>query len=322
MSTLYLDLQGLELRAQGKHLCLYQNGERRGTVPLHLTRRVVVRGNATLTTDVLGLLAESGVGLLVLAGRHGRRVATLLGQPHGDVARRVAQYRWHAEPERRLRWARTAVQLKLRGQRRMLLEAAASRADLRPRLLVACERIAAQIRAARTAGSNLDARTELARLNGIEGAAAAAYFAAFTELFPPSLEFRDRNRRPPKDPVNAALSLGYTLLHFAAVQACHRAGLDPWLGCYHELAYNRESLACDLVEPLRPRLDGWVWRLFADRELRAEHFGRDGESCLLDKAGRAHYFAAWERLAPRLNRVLLRYAHSLARQLDHEATGP
>ncbi len=62
---------------------------------------------------------------------------------------------------------------------------------------------------------------------------------------------------PPKDQVNAALSLAYTLLHTDAVIACHAAGLDPLIGFYHDLSFSRESLACDLVEPLRPRVDAY-----------------------------------------------------------------
>lgn len=316
MSTLYLDRRGLELRAEGRHLCLYETGERRSTVPLHLLRRIVIRGSTTLSTDVLGLLAEANVGLLVLSGRQGRRVATLLGQPHGDTARRVAQYRWYTDPDQRLRWARVVVQLKLRSQRRMLLRAAALRGDLKPTLEVGAQRITKQLNGLRNEPREQNAQMRLARLNGVEGAAAAAYFAAYTQLFPPSAEFRERNRRPPKDPVNACLSLGYTLLHFAAVQACHHAGLDPYLGCYHELAYGRESLACDLVEPLRVRIDTWVWRMFAERDLRGEHFSRDGEACLLGKTGREHFFAAYETIAPELRRALHRYAGGVARQLS------
>ena len=93
------------------------------------------------------------------------------------------------------------------------------------------------------------------RLRGIEGAAAAAYFQGFTRLFPPSLEFTGRNRRPPRDPVNAVLSLSYTPLHFEAVQAVCAAGLDPLIGFYHELVFGRESLASDLIEPLWPKVD-------------------------------------------------------------------
>ena len=144
-------------------------------------------------------------------------------------------------------------------------------------------------------------------LRGLEGAAAAAYFNAYTRLFPESLGFHRRTRRPPRDPVNACLSLAYTLLHFDAVQACHGAGLDPLIGFYHDLYHGRESLASDFLEPLRPYVDRWVRELFRTRQLEAGAFRQDGDACLLDKHGREVFYKAYETFAnPR--RKLLRRA--------------
>lgn len=151
---------------------------------------------------------------------------------------------------------------------------------------------------------------------GLEGAGAAAHYAALTALFPPSLNFTGRNRRPPRDPVNACLSLGYTLLHFEAVRAAYGAGLDPLLGFFHEPAYGRESLACDLIEPLRPRLDAWVWTLFRERRLRAHDFVEDKGACLLAKAGRQTFYAAYEIWAPPCRRYLRRESYRLANGLN------
>ncbi len=116
---------------------------------------------------------------------------------------------------------------------------------------------------------------------GIEGAAAHLYFQALTEVFPPAMGFRGRQRRPPPDPVNALLSLGYSMLHTQAVNSCRMVGLDPAIGFYHELAYGRESLAADLIEPLRPRYDRWAWRLLAEKQLRDYHFNRTANGCSL-----------------------------------------
>jgi CRISP-associated protein Cas1 len=165
---------------------------------------------------------------------------------------------------------------------------------------------------------------DVERLRGIEGAGASAYFGGFTQLFAPALEFTARNRRPPRDPVNACLSLGYTLLHFEAVTACHGAGLAPFIGFYHEPAYGRESLACDLVEPLRPRVDEWAWELFSSKTLRSDHFTSEQQNgCLLDKTGRKLFYAEYERFIPPLRKLLRRFAGSSARRLiaDQEQAG-
>jgi CRISPR-associated protein Cas1 len=312
MATLYLDRKDLELRHEGQHLCLYENGTRRGTVPMQQVERIVMRGRATVTTGALGLLAEAGVALLVLSGRQGRSAAILQGRLHGDTRRRIAQYGWYADEQARIPWARRLVALKLRSQRVFLQKLIQARPDHRGMLQASARQIGEALSGLLTAD---ETALSPARLNGIEGAAAAAYFAAFTRVFPPSLDFTDRNRRPPRDPVNAALSLGYTLLHFEAVQACYLNGLDPYVGFYHEPAHRRESLAADLIEPLRVHIDRWVWRLFADRELRAEDFVHDNGACLLKKEGRALFYARYETQAPPLRRLLRRYGLVVVRRL-------
>ncbi|HMZ30734.1 MAG TPA: CRISPR-associated endonuclease Cas1, partial [Thauera aminoaromatica] len=140
-------------------------------------------------------------------------------------------------------------------------------------------------------------------------------FHGYTALFAPELDFTGRNRRPPRDPVNACLSLAYTLLHFEAVRTAHAAGLDPLLGFYHRPAFGRESLACDLIEPLRPAVDDWIWRQFNTAQLRPEHFGTDKGACLIGKAGRGHFYAGWEQFAPLPRRWLRQRCARLAAQL-------
>lgn len=313
MSTLYLDRRDLELRTDGGALAFYEAGVRRGTVPLASLERVVIRATVALDTRVLGALAERGVGLVTLAPRRGRRTAILLGPPHNDVTRRLGQYRGYLDVATRCRWSRELVYAKVRAQRRLLTRGLARRPDRRKRLSDGIERLDA---AMARLGPGCSAK--IAVLRGIEGAAAAAYFKALTGLFPRSLRFTGRNRRPPRDPVNACLSLGYTLLHFDAVQAAHGAGLDPLLGLYHEPEFGRESLATDLIEPLRPHVDAWVWELFRTRVLTREHFRDDKGACLLGKAGRRQYYERYEDLARATRRLLRREAGRLARRFTEE----
>ncbi len=131
------------------------------------------------------------------------------------------------------------------------------------------------------------------------------------------MAFTGRTRRPPRDPVNALLSLTYTLVHWEWVRECELIGLDPFLGFYHEVDYGRESLACDLAEPGRPAVDRWVWELCRARTFQARDFAADTErpGCYLKKAVRGRYYEAYEAwAAPR--RTLMRAAvEALARRL-------
>ncbi len=162
---------------------------------------------------------------------------------------------------------------------------------------------------------------DVAALRGIEGAAARAHFSGLAAVLPPSLGFTGRNRRPPRDPANACLSLAYTLLHAEATGVAHAAGLDPLLGFYHRPAFGRESLASDLIEPLRAEVDLWVWTLFRDRDLREDHFTFDKGACLLGKAGRQGFYAAWSAQVKPLRRWLRLRCAALARTLRDEGMG-
>lgn len=314
MSTLYLDRRDLRLKLEGGALMIAVAGERSRTVPLTLLERIVLRGKVELDTGLLGGLVEAGISVLMLSGRQGRRVALLSGGSHGDAARRINQYRLYGDKAWRQQWSRRLVFRKLAAQRRFLRLALQQRADQRrplSRALTTLDALSADLR------STADEPSPQ-RLLGMEGAAAAAYFAAYASLLPEALGFSGRNRRPPRDPVNACLSLGYTLVHFEAVQACYGAGLDPLIGYFHELVHGRESLAADLMEPLRPRVDRFVWGLFRTRTLRAEHFTDSNGGCLLGKAGRGKFYAAYESFAGPHRRLLRRACALLARHLKEQ----
>lgn len=307
MRTLYLDRKNAALELDGGALLVRVPGERPTRVPLAGLERVVVRGSATLATALLAALHERDVGLLLLSGRRGEPTATLLGRPHADVAVRLAQAALARDPVERARRARALLEAKLAGQLRLLDELAEARPDRRKALLDG-RRTVATARAALAAA-------EPAALLGHEGTAAAAFFAALAAVLPPALGFTGRNRRPPKDPVNACLSLGYALATHEAARQAQLAGLDPMLGFLHAPAHGRPALACDLVEPVRCHVDRLVWRLLAGGGLRAEHARTTAEGCLLGKAGREIFYRAYEQDLAALPRLLRQMASALAREL-------
>lgn len=289
MASLVLDRNGLRLAAEGRALALYDESGRRGTVPLGLLDRVVLQGGGIgLETGVLLRLAEAGVATVLLSGRSARRVATLYGAGHNDVAARLGQAQAVADAEFCLDWSRALVAAKVSRQRKLLDAAQEERPDARKPVTDARTTLAA-------IAGRIPLAVDLAALRGHEGAAAAAYFGGLAAVFAPALGFNGRNRRPPRDPVNAALSLAYTLATADAARAAFAAGLDPLIGFYHRPAFGRESLACDLVEPLRPAVDRWVWRLFRERSLRLESFHTERGACLLGKAGRERFYAGYEK---------------------------
>lgn len=313
MTTLVLDNPKLTLRCDGQALALYDGSERQGTVPLALLQRVVLLGSQIrLDSGVLARLGEAGVTLLVLGRRGGQRLSLALGPRHNDASLRLAQSLAVMDEPTVTAIARALVQAKTRAQIRLLQRLQRERPDCRKPLFDATATL-------RDIEESLHNAGDAAALRGLEGSGAAAYFRALPAAFPPALGFSGRNRRPPRDPVNAMLSLGYTLLHAEAVRAAHIAGLDPMLGFLHRPAFGRESLACDLIEPLRPRLDEWVWELVRTRQLRDEHFATSACGCQLQKTGRARFYEGYESAAVPWRRWLRRQCAALAASLRARA---
>ncbi|MDT8426271.1 MAG: CRISPR-associated endonuclease Cas1 [Methyloprofundus sp.] len=315
MKTLFIEKPAMELRYERACLLLYHQGKRVSSVPLAQLERIVVAPHVALSAGVLGLIAEKEVALLVLNSRYPARTAVLAGTMKGDIHRRMRQYQLHQDEAFRRYWSLRLVRLKIVRQNRLLSVLKNNRPDLRYPLTQATTSLMRML-----ADFDQDAETvSLESLRGKEGAASAVYFKAYTRLFPAALGFVGRNRRPPKDPVNACLSLAYTLFYQEAIQAIKAHGLDTALGCYHELYYNRESLACDLLEPLRPLIDAWVYRLFQHHTLRLEDFTGD-EACLLHAAGKQRFYEAFRQTTPAFRRLLRGYARFAANIVcDHES---
>ncbi len=288
MGTLYIDRRGTRLDFVQRALLVREPEAQPRSVPLRLIDRLVVIGEAELTSSLLTHLSENGTAVVFMPARGQRRSAFLRGDGHGDALRRLGQYRLaFTEPEQP-RWARGMIRLRVAGQKRLLASAVRQRPDLREQMLSAQRELEAAHQAVRTQADTLEA------LRGQEGAAGAAFFRGYVGLFATSLGFTGRNRRPPPDPVNAVLSLGYTLAHGDALRAIMAVGLDPGVGLLHQPAWGRESLACDLTELARSRVEQLTWRLFADQTLRSSDFSDSSEGVRLAKAARQTFFARWE----------------------------
>ena len=147
------------------------------------------------------------------------------------------------------------------------------------------------------------AAQSIGTLLGIEGTATRAYFKGYRCFFGTEWRFIDRNRRPPADPVNVLLSLGYTLLGNIAEGAIQTAGLDPYAGFLHGVAYNRPGLALDLLEEFRPVVDGLVlWACHSGQILPSDFTpGPGNRPVVLGERGLKLFIQAFEK---RLERKL------------------
>jgi len=315
MSTLYIDRQGSHLSIQTGVLHIATpDGQTDRRLPLKYLDRIVLRADTQLGSKVLCELAANNVNLIAMGGRGGHKIAQITGTPHNDARRRWQQVLTLSQIDKCAKLAHGIVLSKVKRQRATLAHIARERPDLRKPLHDGQQHLGRILGTLH--GQDIHQTHTLDQLRGLEGAAAAMYFEAYFSAFAPALGANGRNRRPPRDPVNAVLSLSYTMLYAQATAACWAAGLDPALGALHTLSHGRAALACDLMEPYRPLVDVWVWQLFRDGQLRNEHFGRDGGgACLLGKAGRSRFYPAWEQQARHHQRSLLRYARTIEKAL-------
>jgi CRISPR-associated protein Cas1 len=164
-------------------------------------------------------------------------------------------------------------------------------------------------------------------LLGIEGNAARLYFGDFGGMIKPDedagatelqFDWAGRNRRPPRDPVNAMLSLGYSLLAKDLTVACYAVGFDPYVGFYHQPRFGRPALALDLMEPFRPLIvDSAVLTAINTGMVTARDFMRVGGSVALTTAGRKGFFRAYElRMDTLVTHPLFDYRVSYRRLLE------
>ena len=293
LNTLYVTTPGSYLRKDGETVAVEIDGATRARMPAHLLGQIVMFGETAMSRDLMAHAAETGtsVAWLTYAGKLAGR---LEGPQTGNVLLRRAQHRATDDPAAALPVACAVVAAKIANGRALL------RRHLRdyPDAPGAAAVEAAQRRLADAARHALDA-PDLDALRGQEGEAGHAYWSVFPHLIrsdDPAFAFAGRNRRPPRDPVNAVLSLLYALAALDARAACESHGLDPQMGFLHRDRPGRMSLALDLMEEVRaPLCDRVTLSLVNRRQLRPAHLRREETGAvLLTDEGRKLVLTAYQ----------------------------
>lgn len=286
MTTLYIKEQGAQLRRTGERLVVTRENEVLQDIPIIHVDQVVVMGNVQLTTPAVALLLQRDVDVVFLSSRgtyRGRLVTT--GSRFAEL--RHAQLRMLSDEPMALGIAKAVVEGKLNNQA-TLLRQLNGKAGALQQAAASIDRAREQARHA----LNLDS------LRGYEGTAGATYFGALKMLIPQEWDFVKRIYHPPPDPVNALLSLGYTLLLKDMMAAVELVGLDPFLGFFHALDYGRPSLTLDLIEPFRPVVDALVVDLVLHGHIQRQQFTisteDDKPQAMLSEAGLHVYLRAYE----------------------------
>ncbi|HEX3659124.1 MAG TPA: CRISPR-associated endonuclease Cas1 [Pirellulales bacterium] len=291
LRPLYLNSQGFRVGKSGFVLKVQDKDKVVQEVRINEICQLSLFGNIQLTTQAIQALCEQEVPIAYFS-----MGGWFYGVTHGlgvrNIYLRREQFRLADVPSFCLRLARALVAGKIRNQRTLLQR---NHIEPPPAALV-------QMKCAMDDAEHATSQEELL---GIEGNAARVYFQNLAGMIKPddrsseanlTFDFNGRNRRPPRDPVNALLSLAYSLLAKDLTIVCHAVGFDPFLGFYHQPRFGRAALALDLMEPFRPLIaDSAVLNAINTRMVTARDFVQAGNSVSLTPGGRKGFFRAYEQ---------------------------
>jgi CRISP-associated protein Cas1 len=311
VATLYLNEQQSIVKKRDSYLIVQYPDRRSVEVPLIKVSQVVVSGDVTLTTPALHTLLEQGIEVCFLS-MHGHFRGRLSPPVAKNALLRREQYRAHTDPSRALKIAQACVSGKLENMRTMLLRLNRTLADSEiAGATVAIHNVNQLVPTAATVGSLL----------GFEGNGSLAYFSVFAKLLRNPMNFTRRRRRPPTDPVNAMLSLGYTLLLHQVSSAIQVVGFDPYVGFLHQPRYGRPALALDLMEEFRSIIaDSVVLNVINHRIVTEKDFQEElGVVHLKPDARKTFYAKFEERLQEELQHPYFGYHTSYRRCMELQA---
>jgi CRISPR-associated protein Cas1 len=279
-------------------------------------------GNVQVSTQALETLASNEIPVMYLTG-YGRFIAALVPAPAKNVSLREAQFRRFADRTEAIALAKAVVRAKLHNQRTMLMRCLRGRAEPEEESSRGSHEPAARDMAELIV--RLERASEMETILGLEGQGAALYFGEFGRFLksPPGggFDFHSRNRRPPRDPVNALLSFAYALLAKDCFSAVCTVGFDPYRGFFHQGRHGKPSLALDLMEEFRAVIaDSVVLTLINNKLVEKEDFVTWQQACQLTEAGRKKFFAAYEqRKATLVQHPVYGYKMSYSRMLEVQA---
>lgn len=303
---------GARVGLDAKQLKITSRDGQVSTARLAHTSHVVLYGNAQISTQATVELLRRGIPVCYFS-TGGYYLGRTVANDSKNVALRVAQYQKLSDPALKLKLASGIVRSKLLNSRTLL------------------RRNGEDVGVALKELKRLSRRAELAEsiesLLGIEGTGARTYFEAFPQVLRPQqdqtveFDWNGRNRRPPTDPVNAMLSLCYSLLTKDMSLAVTVAGLDAMFGFYHQPRHGKPALALDLMEEFRSLIaDSVVITVVNTGEVQANDFIRAAGSCALTAAGRRRLIGAYERrMGQEITHPVFGYRISYRRVLEVQA---
>lgn len=318
---LYVQAQGSYVKKDGDQLVIEEKRERAAEARYMDTSQVVLFGHAGISTPALHECFRRGIPVTYMT-YGGWFVGHTVGTGHKNVLTRTLQYQASFNERTCLRLARKLVAAKIHNCRTLMRRNWKS-------LPPGDERAPAELLTGMKNDVAQASRTEnLPVLLGVEGNAARRYFENFLGMIASEkrdvakgFDFNGRNRRPPRDPINALLSFAYSLLTREWTMVLSAVGLDPYRGFYHQMRFGRPALALDMMEPFRPLVaDSTVITAVNNGEVQPEDFIVTATGCNLKAGGRKSLISAFERrMSQEVTHPIFKYRISYRRLFEVQA---
>lgn len=289
LNTLYVTTPESYLSKDGQNVVISVRQKETFRIPIINLEGIITFGYSGASPGLMKLCSENNVALTFLTST-GAYIGRFQGKTHGNVLLRKEQYNL-CESEESLHAARIMISGKINNYRAIVMRFLRDHGSN-----FSIEQAAQSLEVLKRKALNAsDKQTAM----GIEGEAASVYFGVMDNLIlnqKASFSINCRNKRPPKDPVNALLSFVYTLLSHDCAAALEAIGLDPYVGFLHSIRPGRTSLALDIMEEFRAYLcDRLVLSLINRKQITINDFILQGEdSILLTEAGRKSVLSAWQ----------------------------
>lgn len=286
MGTIYLTQHGMKVNKKGGRFVVTLKDIEIQSIPAEYVENVVVMGTVQLTHAVLMDILDRGWTVTYLSSRG--EIKGTLGIDVQQGRQVLEQAAANLDEKKRLHVANGIISRKIKAQRGLLQRYNKS---LQSELLKStAERL-------KYYAQKAEAAENIKQLLGIEGTAAKEYYDCYPDMLKSSsFTWQGRNRRPPKDPVNALLSFAYTILEREVKLAIMQSGLTTGIGFVHGVNDYKDGFVYDVMEPFRSMAaERFVFRCINRRLIKQEDFDFvDGDACYLSATGRRKFIAAYE----------------------------
>ncbi len=285
MSVVYVREQGTTVQKNGGRIQVCKKSERLLELPVSNLDGLALMGNVQVSTQALHFLMQQGVDVsfYTFAGQY---LGQLAAESSKNIFLRFAQYELYNSNMRRMALARCIIANKIQNQIRVVQNYRFT-GDYRPKDdIEEMSRLLERVPQMETTNE----------LMGMEGKCSNIYFHCFGQMFKCDFTFNGRNRRPPKDPINVIISLGYTFLTKEICTALDAESFETYLGFLHGIRYGRKSLALDIIEEFRqPVVDRMAVKLFNKQMLSKYDFDFEEDRVILNDEGFRKFCREYER---------------------------